>query len=113
MHEVSIATGIAEIALDEASKAAASRITLVEVEIGSLAGVETEALLFAWDMVTRSTIAEGSQLQIHSIQAIAECKECGHRFPAEHFMTQCPNCESFRYDLSGGKELRTSAITVE
>ena len=113
MHEVSIATGIVEIALEEAYKAEASKVTLVEVEIGSLAGVEIEALLFAWEMVTRSTIAENSRLEIHAIQATAECLECHFHFPVEHFITQCPDCGSFRYMILKGKELRTSAITVE
>lgn len=113
MHEVSIATSIVEIALNEADKAGASRITQVEVEIGSLAGVETEALLFAWDLVTRSTPADHSELVIHQIQATARCLDCSHEFGLNHFLAVCPQCQGQRYELIRGKELRAAAITVE
>jgi len=113
MHELSIALSIVELAEEEARKATASVIRKVEVEIGTMAGVENEALLFAWDSVIQGTIAKGSSLEIHSIQAEAHCLECGQDFPAEHFFVQCPACNSFRYNITKGKELRVSSLLVD
>jgi hydrogenase nickel incorporation protein HypA/HybF len=113
MHELSIAVSIVELAEEEARKADAVLISKVEVEIGTLAGIEQEALLFAWDSVIQGTMAQGSALVIHSIQAEAHCLECGKDFPAEHFFVQCPYCNSFRYQITRGKELRVSSLMVD
>ncbi len=113
MHELSIAMSIAELAAEKARKANASVITQVDVEIGTLAGVETEALLFAWDSARNGGPAQTAPLLIHTIRAEAKCLECGADFPLEHFFTQCPHCASFRYDVRKGRELRIRSLLVE
>lgn len=113
MHELSVAMNIVELAVEEAGKANSSVITQVDVEIGSLAGVETEALLFAWDAARNSTIAQNAPLIIHPVPAEAACQECGKLFPIEHFFAQCPDCGSFRYNIIKGREMRIMSILVE
>jgi hydrogenase nickel incorporation protein HypA/HybF len=53
-----------EIALDHGRAGGAERITKVLLKVGSLSGVEPDALRFAFDVVVRGTIAEGADLQI-------------------------------------------------
>ncbi|MCK9398568.1 MAG: hydrogenase maturation nickel metallochaperone HypA [Bacteroidales bacterium] len=113
MHELSIALSIVELAEEEARKADAISISKVELEIGTMAGIETDALLFAWDSVVQGTMAQQSQLVIHTVEAEAHCLECGKDFPAEHFFVQCPHCNSFRYQITKGKELRISSLLVD
>jgi hydrogenase nickel incorporation protein HypA/HybF len=113
MHELSIALSIVELAEEEAWKANAAVISKVEVEIGTMAGVETDALLFAWDSVVQGTMAMGAALVINSIQAEAHCLECGKDFPVDHFFVECPHCNSFRYQVTKGKELRVSSLMVD
>jgi hydrogenase nickel incorporation protein HypA/HybF len=113
MHELSIALSIVELAEEEAKKADASSISKVEVEIGTMAGIDPDALLFAWDVAVQGTMAEKSALVIHSIQAEAHCLECGTEFPAENYFVQCPNCGSYRYQITKGKELRISSLMVD
>jgi hydrogenase nickel incorporation protein HypA/HybF len=113
MHELSIALSIIELAEEEAKKARASSISKVEVDIGTMAGVEAEALLFAWDSVIQGTMAAESTLVIHSIQAEAHCLECEKDFPIDHFFVECPHCKSFRYQVIKGKELKVSSLMVD
>jgi len=113
MHELSIAMSIVDLVEEEARKANASVISKVEVEIGTMAGIENDALLFAWDSVVQGTMAQGSSLVIHSIQGEAHCLECGKDFRIEHFFTECPSCNSFRYQVTKGKELRVSSLMVD
>jgi hydrogenase nickel incorporation protein HypA/HybF len=113
MHELSIALSIVETAVEEATKAGASSISKVEVEIGTMAGIEVDALQFAWDSVIRDTIAGQAKLVIHSIRAEAHCLECGTDFPVDNFFTQCPACKSYRYHVTHGKELRVSSLMVD
>ena len=113
MHELSIALSIVELAEEEAKKADATSISKIEVEIGTMAGIETEALLFAWDAAIQGTMAGQAELVIHSIEAEAHCMECGKDFHAEHYFVQCPNCDSYRYQITKGKELRISSLIVD
>ena len=113
MHELSIALSIVESAEEAARKNDASVITKVEVEIGTMAGVETEALFFAWDSVIQGTMAQNAPLVIHTIQAEAHCLECNNDFPIDNFFTVCPHCNGYRYQVAKGKELRISSLMVE
>ena len=61
MHELSIVMGIIKIAEVEAEKAGAKNVDLIELEIGNLAGVEIEALDFAWTEAVKHTILENAK----------------------------------------------------
>lgn len=113
MHELSIAQSIIELSEEEARKAHAVKISRVEVEIGTMAGVEADALLFAWDSVVQGTMAQAAPLIIHSIQAEAVCLQCEAQFYADNFLIECPKCGSFRYRITRGKELRVCSLEVE
>jgi hydrogenase nickel incorporation protein HypA/HybF len=113
MHELSIALSIVESAEEAARKNNATVISKVEVEIGTIAGVESEALLFAWDSVTEKTMAQDAPLVIHSIQAEAHCLECGKDFPIDNFFAICPQCNKYHFQVTKGKELRISSLTVD
>jgi len=113
MHELSIALSIVELAEEEAKKADATTISKIEVEVGTMAGIDPDALLFAWDSVIQGTMAQQSTLVINTIQAEAHCLECGTDFPAENFFVQCPDCGSYRYQITKGKELRISSLMVD
>ncbi len=113
MHELSIALSIVESAIEAATTNNATVISKVEVEIGTLAGVETEALLFAWDSAVQGTMAQGASLAITSVQALAQCNDCGKDFPVDNYFAECPHCGSFRYQIVKGRELRISSLIVD
>lgn len=113
MHELSIAMSIIEVAEEEARKAAASVISKIEVEIGTLAGVETDALAFCWDAAIRETMAGEAELIIHNIEAQAHCLDCGQLFTITNYFAECPSCKGNRYQVTKGKELRIKSLTVE
>lgn len=113
MHELSIAMSIVELAEEEAVKAGASVISIIEVEIGSLAGIETDALSFCWDSAIRDTMASQAQLVIHPIGAEAHCLDCGNVFPVNDYYSGCPSCQGFQYRITKGKELRIKSLIVE
>ena len=58
MHEMSVALGIVKIAEDETAKAKANRVDLIELEIGTLAGIELESLDFVWPVAVKDTVLE-------------------------------------------------------
>ena len=113
MHEVSIAQSVVDLVEKEAKIAEAIKVTRVELDIGSLSGVETEALEFAWEMVVKDTLLENATLLINYIMARARCKECGSEFGSENYFTPCPSCDSFSFEVFQGRELQVKAFNIE
>jgi hydrogenase nickel incorporation protein HypA/HybF len=113
MHELSFAQSIIEIAGETAADHGMSHITAVELEIGSISGIEIDALEFGWEIVTKNTIAEGSRLQITSVRAIGKCNQCGKEFEITGYLSDCPECNSIWYDILQGKEMKLVAIVAE
>ena len=92
MHELSIAQGIIEI-VDETARAHGIRaVRRVHVRIGELAGIDPEALYFAWESVTREGIARGSKLEIERTPGQAWCTDCGKTVPLKRYGDACPDC---------------------
>ena len=104
---------IVEICIDEVKKAEAKKVTGVELEIGTMSGIESDALEFSWDVAINNSILEGAGLIIHKIEATARCVECGTEFVMEDVFGLCPSCGKYRNEILSGKELRIKAITIE
>ena len=113
MHELSIAMGIVDLAEKEAKKAGAKKIRTIELEIGKLAGIEMEALDFAWPVATKNTMLENAILQVIQPEGLAKCAECGHEFAVKNLFDTCPACNSYFKDIFQGKELRIKALVVD
>ncbi len=113
MHELSIATHILELAEEEARKAGCSKIINIELEIGELAGVMQDALLFGFEAVRKESMATEATLSIITRQAKAKCSGCGFSFPVQSYFDPCPNCDNTLHTLEQGEELRLVAVDVE
>lgn len=111
MHEVSLMMSIMDIALQTAKQENAHRINRISLEVGSKSGVVVDALEFAFDMVTRNTIAEGSVLEIETVPLKGECLVCGHHFESTDFLV-CDKCGHFGKAISG-QELNIKSIEVD
>lgn len=112
MHELSVAMGIVRIAEQEMSRTTASRVELIELEIGDLAGVELDSLEYVWSAAVKGTVLEEARKKIHRIDGLGECLDCGEQFRVERHYDSCPKCESFLKKILRGKELRVKALEV-
>ncbi len=78
---MSLAEGVLQI-IEYASKSGFfARVKTVWLEIGALSGVETEAMRFCFDAVTRGSVAEGAVLEIVAVPGTAWCMQCGATVP--------------------------------
>lgn len=112
MHEMSIAEGIRTVIEDAARANAFDRVTRVRIEIGRFAGIEPDALEFAFDVVMRGSVAEGSQLQIIGLPGRALCFDCAATVEIQHRLDPCPNCGGTRLLAQGGDEMRIKDLEV-
>ena len=112
MHELSVAMGIVKIAETEAQKAGAREVEAIELEIGTLAGIEFEALNFVWPVAVKDTVLEKAEKRVEIIQGKARCMDCDTVFEMAHFYDACPSCSSNLKAILQGKELRVKALEV-
>jgi len=112
MHEMSIAISIVELAEREARLAGARRIRRVEVEVGALAGVMSDALRFCFAAACRETMADGAELRVVEVAGRGICASCRRSGAMPEAMALCPVCGGIMR-ASGGRELRLAAIEVD
>lgn len=112
MHEMSLCEGIQQIVEDNARRAGATRVTRVRLEIGRFSGVETDALRFCFDVVTRGTLAEGAALDIEETPGTAFCFDCAETVTLSARLDPCPQCGGGRLVPNGGDAMRVRDIEV-
>ena len=112
MHELSIAEHIVEIAVDALSANGNATVREIELEIGTLSGIEIDALTFAMDVVVRNTPLEHAELRIQRVQGRGSCNLCGAEFDMDDFFTPCPSCGSTNCDILRGEEMRVKSLLV-
>ena len=112
MHELSVALGIVKIAEDEMAKSSATKVDVIELEIGTLAGIEFDSLDFVWPAAVKDTVLEFAEKKTHIIEASCKCIDCNTVFAIKNIYDSCPNCHSFLKGILQGKELRVKALEV-
>jgi hydrogenase nickel incorporation protein HypA/HybF len=112
MHEMALAENVLEIVADTAHKHGASQVRAVRLAIGRLSHVEPEALRFAFEVVTRATLAQGARLEIHATEGSAWCMKCCDAVPLARLGDACPRCGSYQLQVTGGDDMRVQDIEV-
>lgn len=111
MHELAIAQSALEQALGQAARIGGRRITRIVLQIGTLSGVDPDALRFAFDAILPSTPAAGAEIELETIAALARCPSCGHEFvPTAAALFECPHCRALGAELRRGRELTLARL---
>lgn len=112
MHEMALAEGIVDIAVDYAWQNDAHCIAEVHLLIGELAGVETESLRLAFDALVRDTIAADAVLTWERIPLTGRCHDCGSEMHIRPQDVLCPRCGG-GMEIVAGREMRVDYIEME
>jgi len=113
MHEVGIMESAMDLVRRYAGEQGATRVHVIALRIGALSGVEPEALRFAFDVVTRGTLADGATLEIEPVPARVHCRACEEDFEVEEgFVFECPRCGLLSNDIRQGRELELGRLEV-
>lgn len=113
MHELSLALSIVEIAEQQAAARHAHDIEELELEIGMLAGVEIETLLFALESAVKGTLLAQAKIVKRIIAGEGQCGECGAIFQPQTLYEPCPECGSYFVVLLKGKELKIKSLVIK
>ncbi|MBS1979098.1 MAG: hydrogenase maturation nickel metallochaperone HypA [Bacteroidetes bacterium] len=112
MHELSIVMNIIDIATEQVQQAHARKVDSIELEIGTMAGVEMDALDFSWSAAVRNTVLSDAERVVDRVPAIARCGNCGLEFRVSEPFMPCPACDNVLVEYLQGKELRVKSLVV-
>lgn len=112
MHEVGLMENTLAFALKRAADEGAQRIHRLTMRIGPLSGVVPEALEFAFEVLTRGTIAEGAMLEVEHVPIICFCSTCCLEFRPDDLFCECPRCHAPGAEVHQGRELELASLEV-
>jgi len=113
MHELSITESLLSVALTEAQKHGATKITTIRIVVGELSQVDPLSVQFYLDVLGKGTIAEGVQLEAERVPLRAACQACGEQFGVAEFKFACPKCGAGETEIVSGREMYVDSIEVE
>ncbi len=113
MHEMSICEGILLTLEEQAKIQNYKKVKKVWLDIGAFSGVEPHALTFGWEVVTRNSLAEQSELIINHIPGQAWCLGCSNAVTIQNRYDDCPLCDSGMLQMTGGEELKIKELEVD
>ncbi|MDE8342213.1 MAG: hydrogenase maturation nickel metallochaperone HypA [Acidocella sp.] len=112
MHEMALCEGLVQSLEEQALTQGFHKIFAVWLEIGALATVEPDAMLFNYDIVANGTVAAGSRLEIITVPGKAWCMSCSTPVSISRHGDACPACGSYQLQLLDGEQMRIKQIEV-
>ncbi len=114
MHELPFTEAILDIVLNEAKGVKANKVNRIDITIGKLSGIMPECVQFAFDVISRETIAEGAKLEFYQTPGQVRCRNCGTTFSSQGFDDlTCPNCNKQKIEVLTGREFIVDSIAWE
>jgi hydrogenase nickel incorporation protein HypA/HybF len=112
MHEASLAGGVLQLIEAASVREGFTRLLVLRLEAGQLAGVETGALRFALESLAPGTLLEGALIEIEQPFGQAWCLACSQGVSIAYRGEACPNCGGYQLQATGGTGLRVLEMEV-
>ena len=122
MHEVSIMSGLVSAILKELENYKVVRVTEVILTIGKLTNLGAEQMEFAYDIMIKGTILDGSKLVIEEEPIEVLCDSCSYEGPVKNAefgddhssvpVLSCPKCGS-AIKLTKGQACCVKSVDIE
>ena len=113
MHELSIAGALVEQLANLALREHAARVLSATVSVGSLSGVDPEALQMAFPLAAEGSSATGAKLIVRWIPARLHCAQCDLETLADDPVFLCSHCGAQQLTLIAGRELHLVEAELE
>lgn len=113
MHEASLAGGVLRLVEQSAASEGFSRVTMLRLEVGQLAGVELRALRFALEAIAPGTLLDGTRFEMDEPLGVAWCLPCARNTPLARRGEPCVHCGGYQLQPTGGTEFRVTEMLVE
>ena len=121
MHEVSVMSSIIDSVLEELKRYDVEKVEEVFLTIGELTFLGEEQLMFAFEILTRDTLLEGSKLTIEKEQISVRCTACEYKGNVDYVEDDtmhyalpnlsCPRCGG-KVEMVSGKSCVVRSVRV-
>ena len=118
---MSVVSSMVDAILRELENYDVEKVEAVNVLIGDLTSLGAEQLEFAYEIVTRGTVLEGSKFNIEREEVRVRCKTCGYEGPADSLESDyldhsipviaCPKCGG-GVDITAGQACRVRDLDI-
>jgi hydrogenase nickel incorporation protein HypA/HybF len=109
MHEAAISEALLDQLASLASRHGWQAIDAVNVRIGLLSGVVSEALEFAFEALSTGTPAAGAKLVIENEPGRFACETCGERL-LDRLDFTCPDCGGALTLIHAGRDILLTGV---
>jgi hydrogenase nickel incorporation protein HypA/HybF len=113
MHEASVTEALIKIALEEAARRKATRVTAINLVVGETTGYMAESLEFYFRSLSKGTALEGAALNVKYVKPLIKCPSCGKLFERKRFSFDCPDCGVPGTMTSVGNEFFIDTMEIE
>jgi len=113
VHEASVTEALVKLALEEAGKQGARKVTAINLVVGEATGYMKESLDFYFGIFAKGSILEGAALNVDYVKAKIECPACGLLFERKRFSFDCPRCGAQGVMTSFGNEFYIDTMDIE
>jgi len=113
MHELTLAVAVIDLIMEEAERHHAGTVSQVDIEVGTLSGVDGAALEFALSLAVKDTSLASVAFRLVHTPGEGECSSCGGTFSMDEPWTPCPVCRKPAAKILRGDGLRILSLTVD
>jgi hydrogenase nickel incorporation protein HypA/HybF len=114
MHEMSLTASIMDIIFEYADNHHFTKVKALKLSFGALSCIEPKALEFAFEVLSKDTLAEGAHIEYDITPIVVSCLDCGGDSAVEEFPSLCPLCRAEDVVLKAGTEdLRIVEMEVD
>jgi hydrogenase nickel incorporation protein HypA/HybF len=113
MHEVSLMKNLLRTVEQARIREGGGAVKVIHLRIGEMSGVNTDALSFAFEVLSEGTAAEKGRLEFERIPLRVRCKECGVEFHPDELVFRCIECGSAEIEIISGREMEVDYILLD
>lgn len=113
MHELSICQSIISQVESIAQENRAIGVSIINIQVGPLSGVEIPLLINAWTIARSGSIASNAKLEIEEMPITIKCDSCNRESSATANRMVCKHCGEWRTKLISGDEMLLRSIELE
>jgi len=110
MHEYGLCEGVLETVRQ---RAGGRKVAGIRVRFGIRHAVVEESLVQAFSLVAAGTEAAGAVVELVTVPATIDCRDCGLSADTTDVLAVCPRCAGDNVAITGGDEMILESITYE
>ena len=123
MHEVSVVADLIAAIKKELEKYDVVSVKEVTLTVGKLTNLGAEQMAFAYEVMSKDSILDGSKLAIEEENILVKCEGCGYDGPVKNMdigegaghqipILSCPACNG-AVTITAGKSCCVKSIDIE